>query len=215
MNPIPIVRPAIAFFAATLLSLAAHAAALDELHAFLSQTKTARGQFEQRTQPADAAKKGAAGGQVTSGTFEFLRPGRFRWAYTKPYDQLIVADGDHLYIFDKDLNQVTVKRLQGALPSSPASILFGTNDFERDFDVTDAGTRDGLAWISAKPKAKDTPFERIEIGFKDGLPAGMRLADSLGNLTTLSLKGVERNPQLDPGTFKFAPPAGADVLEDK
>jgi outer membrane lipoprotein carrier protein len=202
---------------ALLPSLPARAAALDELRSFLSQTKSARGQFEQSTTSIDAAKKEGAApkGQLTSGTFEFQRPGRFRWLYTKPYEQLIVADGEHLYIYDKDLNQVTVKRLQGALPSSPASILFGTNDFEHDFDVTDDGTRDGLAWILAKPKAKDTPFQQIQIGFKDGLPAAMRLSDSLGNLTVLSLKAIDRNPQLDPSEFKFAPPPGADVLEDR
>ena len=102
----------------------------------------------------------------------FQRPGKFRWTYEKPYEQLIVADGQRLVLFDKDLNQVTIKKLQASLPSSPASILFGSNEFEKEFEVSDAGARDGLEWIVAKPRAKDTTFERIEIGFRDGLPAG-------------------------------------------
>jgi len=208
--------PLAALACALVLPVAARANAIDELRSFLSKTTSARGEFEQRTDSSDAARQGGTvKGQVTSGRFQFLRPGRFRWTYTKPYEQLIVADGEHLYIYDKDLNQVTVKRLQGALPSSPASILFGTNDFEREFDVVDDGTRDGLAWISARPKAKDTPFERIQIGFRDGMPASMRLADSLGNLTVLTLRSVERNPDVDRSQFSFTPPPGADVLEDR
>ena len=125
----------------------------------------------------------------------FQRPGKFRWTYEKPYEQLIVADGQRLTLFDKDLNQATIRKLQAALPSSPASILFGSNDFEREFEVSDAGARDGLEWVRAKPRAKDTPFERIEIGFRDGLPGGMLLVDSFGNTTRLQFSKVERNPE--------------------
>jgi len=185
------------------------------LRAFLGQTHSARGTFEQRTTRAENGNAApGAKAQVSQGSFEFQRPGRFRWAYVKPYQQLIVADGEHLYLYDQDLNQVTVKPLQGALPSSPASILFGTNDFEREFDVADDGVRDGLAWILARPKAKDSPFERIQIGFRDGLPGAMRLTDSFGNLTVLTLDAIERNPNLDAARFKFTPPPGADVLQD-
>jgi len=200
----------LAALAASVAATHAQAAAIDELHAFLTQTTTARGHFDQSTQ------RGKGGSpQRSSGSFEFQRPGRFEWTYEKPYEQRIVADGEKLYFYDKDLNQVTVKRLSGALPSSPASILFGANDFEREFDVKDAGTRDGLSWIDAKPKAKDSPFDRIEIGFRDGLPASMRLTDTLGSATQLTLSAVEKNAKVDPANFRFTPPAGADVLEDK
>lgn len=191
-------------------------APLAELRAFLTQTTTARGAFEQRTTRADATAGAApARAQLSQGSFEFQRPGRFRWSYVKPYQQLIVSDGEHLYLYDQDLNQVTIKPLQGALPSSPASILFGTNDFEHEFEVSDDGVHDGLAWILARPRAKDTPFERIQIGFHDGLPGAMRLTDSFGNLTVLTLSAIERNPVLDPARFTFTPPPGADVLQDR
>jgi outer membrane lipoprotein carrier protein len=185
----------------------AHAGALDQLRTFLTQTTSARGEFVQRVIRNNAT-------QQSSGNFVFQRPGKFRWAYEKPYEQLIVADGQRLTMFDKDLNQATVRKLQAALPSSPASILFGSNDFEREFEVSDAGARDGMEWIRAQPRAKDTPFERIEIGFRDGLPGGMLLVDSFGNTTRLQFSKVERNPKLDADSFRFTPPKGADVLTE-
>jgi outer membrane lipoprotein carrier protein len=191
------------------LAAQAHAAAVDQLRSFLNDTASARGEFVQRV----SARTGASTPAVSSGRFEFQRPGRFRWSYEKPYEQLIVADGQKLVLFDKDLNQVTIRQLQASLPSSPASILFGSNDFEREFEVSDAGARDGLEWIVAKPRSKDTSFERIEIGFRDGLPAAMRLADNFGQQTQLTFSKVERNPKLAPDAFRLTPPKGADVIE--
>jgi outer membrane lipoprotein carrier protein len=193
------------------LAANAQAAALDQLRSFLTQTNSARGEFVQRVTPRQGAKPPTA----ASGQFVFQRPGKFRWTYEKTYEQLIVADGQRLVLFDKDLNQVTIKKLQASLPSSPASILFGSNEFEKEFDVSDAGVREGLEWIVAKPRAKDTTFERIEIGFRDGLPQAMLLADGFGQSTQLTFSKVERNPKLDADAFRFTPPKGADVLEDK
>ncbi len=206
-----LVRIAVAI--ACLIAAQAHAAALDQLRSFLTQTSSARGEFVQRVTPQQG--RGASKQPVASGHFVFQRPGKFRWVYQKPYDQLIVADGQRLVLYDKDLNQVTIKKLQASLPSSPASILFGSNEFEKEFEVSDAGARDGLEWIVAKPRAKDTTFERIEIGFRDGLPQAMVLADSFGQTTQLTFSNVERNPKLDADAFRFTPPKGADVLEDK
>jgi len=129
--------------------------------------------------------------------------------------EIIVADGGKLFLYDKDLNQVTVKTLAGAIPASPASILFGSDAFEKEFDVTDAGSRDRLEWVVARPRAKDSPFERIEIGFRDGLPAAMKLTDSFGQVSLLRFAKVERDPKVDAAQFRFTPPHGADVLEDK
>jgi outer membrane lipoprotein carrier protein len=187
----------------------AGAASMDQLRSFLTQTTSARGEFVQRV----SARAGKAQ-PVSSGTFVFQRPGKFRWSYDKPYEQLIVADGARLVLYDRDLNQVTVRKLGAALPSSPASILFGSNDFEKEFEVSDAGARDGLEWVQAKPRAKDSTFERIEIGFRDGLPQAMRLADNFGQVTQLTFAKVERNPKLDAGAFTFTPPKGADVLTE-
>jgi outer membrane lipoprotein carrier protein len=192
------------------LAAQAHAAAVDQLRSFLNDTASARGEFVQRV----SARTGASTPAVSSGRFEFQRPGRFRWSYEKPYEQLIVADGTRLVLYDKDLNQVTIRKLGTALPSSPASILFGSNDFEKEFEVSDAGVRDGLEWVLAKPRAKESTFARIEIGFRDGLPAAMRLADNFGQVTQLTFSKVERNPKLDAGAFSFTPPKGADVLTE-
>jgi outer membrane lipoprotein carrier protein len=191
----------------------AQAGGADQLRQFLTQTRTASGEFTQRVTGASA--KSPSKTQNTSGRFLFERPGKFRWVYEKPYEQVLVADGDKLFMFDKDLNQVTVKKIGTALPSSPASILFGTNEFDKEFEVKDAGTRDGLEWIDAKPRKKDTTFERIQLGFRDGLPAAMQLTDSFGQTTQLTFTKVERNAKVDAQSFKFTPPAGADVLEDK
>ena len=187
----------------------ADAASIDQLRSFLTQTTSARGEFVQRV----SSRAGSAQ-RVSSGSFVFQRPGKFRWSYDKPYEQLIVADGARLVLYDRDLNQVTVRKLGAALPSSPASILFGSNDFDREFEVSDAEPRDGLEWVLAKPRAKDSTFERIEIGFKDGLPRAMLLADNFGQVTQLTFGKVERNPKLDGAAFTFTPPKGADVLTE-
>jgi outer membrane lipoprotein carrier protein len=186
------------------------AGAVDALRAFLAQTKTARGEFTQQVSRGQTQAAPPSGG-----AFYFERPGKFRWVYARPYEQVLVADGARLYLYDKDLNQVTVKRIAAALPASPASILFGGADFERDFAVADGATRDGVDWLTATPRARDSQFERIEIGFRDGLPAAMVLADSFGQVSRLTFTRFERNPALDPALFRFVAPAGADVLEER
>ena len=193
-----------------LAALPARAGAVAALREFLAQTKSARGEFTQQV-----TRGQSAAAPPSSGTFYFERPGRFRWAYAKPYEQLLVADGERLFLYDKDLNQVTVKRISAALPASPAPSLFGGNEFERDFVGVDSGTRDGVAWLTATPRAKDTQFERIEIGFRDGAPAAMVLADSFGQVSRLNFVRFERNVRLDAALFRFTPPAGADVLEER
>ena len=191
----------------------------DQLHAFLAQTSSARGDFTQTTPgQRNVTSTGATTtGKpvVAQGSFEFQRPGRFRWVYARPYEQLIVSDGQHLFLYDKDLNQVTKKKLAGALPASPASILFGSNDFEHDFAVSDDGSADGVEWIRALPHAKDSLFERIRIGFADGLPVAMQLRDSFGQTTELRFEHVQRNPRLGAERFEYVPPKGVDVLEEQ
>ena len=197
--------------ASVLIALAgvqAHANAIDDLHAFATQTRTAKGNFTQHV-----VSRNQKASQPTSGDFVFARPGRFRWTYSKPYEQVLVADGDKLSIYDKDLNQVTVRKLGDALGGTPASILFGSNDLDKNFELKDAGVRDGVAWLEAKPKTRDTAFEKISIGFRNGELAAMELRDALGQVTLLDFSDVERNPKVDASTFKFTPPKGADVLQ--
>lgn len=210
------VRTGLRFLVAALLGMTvavAQASGIDQLRSFLSQTQSARGEFTQRVTGASA--KGGAPAAQSSGHFSFQRPGKFRWVYDKPYEQILVADGEKLFLFDKDLNQVTVKKLAAALPASPASILFGSATFERDFEVKEQGEREGVAWVLATPRKKDSPFERIAIGFRDGLPVAMRLEDTFGQTSTLAFAKFERNPKLDAAAFRFVPPKGADVLEDQ
>ncbi len=190
---------------------AAHASALAQFKSFAASTKAARGEFTQRQVKKTEVGKSAA---PSTGTFVFARPGKFIWTYVKPYEQLLQADGTDLYIYDKDLNQVTVKKLGDALGSSPAAILFGSNELEKNFTLTEAGTRDGLEWLNAVPKAKDSQFQQISIGLKDGTPAAMELRDSFGQTSLLSFTKFEKNPNLGAEQFKFVVPKGADVFKN-
>lgn len=190
----------------------ANASALDQFRSFVATTKAAKGEFTQRLVKADSAG-GTKMSNPSSGTFMFARPGKFIWTYQKPYEQLLQADGEKLYIYDKDLNQVTVKKLGNALGSSPAAILFGSNDLEKNFTLKEAGTKDGLEWLEATPKTKDTTFDHIGIGLKEGVPQAMELRDSFGQVSLLSFKKFDKNPAMTAEQFKFVVPKGADVFQ--
>jgi outer membrane lipoprotein carrier protein len=188
-------------------SAVAQAAALDRLDQFMSGTKSARGEFEQRIVGRDGRVV-----QESKGTLAFARPGKFRWSYAKPYPQQIVGDGTRVWIYDEDLNQVTVRKLDLALGSTPAALLAGNNDALKAFELKDIGTRDGLEWVEATPRDREGNFERIRIGFgPNGLDA-MELTDSFGQTTSLRITRLERNPTLDASLFTFTPPKGADVI---
>jgi outer membrane lipoprotein carrier protein len=196
------------------LPLIASASALDQFKSFVASTKSAKGEFTQRLAKRDDKNAGALKlSNASSGTFLFSRPGKFIWEYMKPYEQLLQADGDKLYIYDKDLNQVTVKKLGNALGSSPAAILFGSNDLEKNFNLKDAGVKEGIEWLQATPKARDTSFEQIGIGLRDGVPVAMELRDSFGQVSLLTFNKFEKNPPLAENHFKFVAPKGADVFQ--
>ena len=196
-----------------LLPSMSYASALEQFKLFVSATRTARGEFSQRLVKADSDSGSMRLSSASSGSFIFARPGKFIWTYQKPYEQLLQADGDKLYIYDKDLNQVTIRPLGNAIGSSPAAILFGSNDLEKNFTLSEAGTRDGIEWLQAIPKTKDTNFEKIGIGLKDGMPVAMELRDSFGQVSILSFTRFEKNPSLSPAQFRFVVPKGADVLQ--
>lgn len=187
----------------------ASAAALDQFKSFVASTQSARGEFTQ--QQLGKSKSGKAT-PASSGSFVFARPGKFIWTYRKPYEQVLQADGETLYIYDKDLNQVTTRKLGNALGSSPAAILFGSNKLDENFTLSEAGARDGMEWLNATPKAKDTSFEQISIGLKDGVPMAMELKDTFGQTSRLTFTNFQRNPQLGAQQFKFTAPQGADVV---
>ena len=202
-----------ALTAGLLIAGFAQASALEQFKSFVASTKAAKGEFVQR-QVKNTNGEAPKVSTPATGTFMFARPGKFIWTYLKPYEQVLQADGDKLYIFDKDLNQVTVKKLGDALGSSPAAILFGSNDLEKNFTLSEGGIKDGLEWLKAVPKAKDTAFEQIVIGLRDGLPVTMELKDSFGQTSVLSFKGIEKNPALTATSFKFVMPKGADVFNN-
>ena len=185
----------------------ANASGLAQLKAFVEGAKTGRTTFRQSVIP-----KGREQAQVSSGTFTFARPGRFRWSYEKPYEQLIVGDGAKLWIYDRDLNQVTTHKQDVSLGASPAALLSGDNTLDRNFEVVDAGASDGLEFVDAHPRAPESGVERVRIGFRDNLPRTMELHDTFGNVTTLTFDSFERNVKLDAAQFVFVPPKGADVV---
>lgn len=193
--------------AIALLSSVASASGTDQLKAFLNGARTGSTTFKQVV----AGRSGRIP-QESQGTFAFARPGKFRWSYEKPFAQLIVGDGEKLWIYDKDLNQVIVKKLDKALGATPAALLTGNDALETNFDLSDGGTTDGIEYVNAKPKTADTGFDSVRIGLKDNVPRVMELHDTFGQTTTLMFAAFERNPQLDASTFRFTPPAGADVV---
>jgi outer membrane lipoprotein carrier protein len=126
----------------------------------------------------------------------FSRPGKFRWTYDKPYYQLIVGDGERLWVYDRDLNQVSTKKLSAALGASPAALLAGDNALDKNFDLKEGGTADGIEWVDAQPKNQDAGFQFLRIGFVGEALRSMELTDSFGQVTTIAFEKFERNPQL-------------------
>ncbi|MBS0335303.1 MAG: outer membrane lipoprotein chaperone LolA [Proteobacteria bacterium] len=185
----------------------AQAGSLERFQAFIRTTQSARADFEQKVY--DRNKKLV---QESKGNFAFLRPGRFRWTFSKPYSQLIVGDGEKVWVYDEDLNQVTVRKLSSALGATPAALIAGNADIEQAFVLTDAGEADGLQWLDAKPREKEAGFERIRMGFGLAGIDAMELVDQFGQTTLLKFSNLQRNPKLDAGTFRFTPPKGADLL---
>jgi chaperone LolA len=190
------------------LPFAAHAGAIEKLKAFIAATHSAQANFTQVVLDQNGKRM-----QSASGVMQFQRPGRFRWTYQKPYEQIIVGDGAKFWLYDKDLNQVTVKKLDAALGSSPAALLAGSNEIERGFVLKEAGMREGLEWLQAAPKGQDSSFSAVLMAFDEqsGLVA-MELNDTFGHKTVLRFSAMQRNPKLSAQQFQFAPPVGADVI---
>ncbi len=195
---------------AALLLLSAPASAatgVAQLNEFFNGLKTLKADFQQTVADAQFATP-----QSATGTLAISRPGKFRWDYREPYQQLIVADGKKVWIYDVDLEQVTVKSLGETLGNTPALLLSSDEPLERNFSLKDLGDQDGLAWVELDPKDSDVSFSRIRLGFNGGVLRKMELLDNLGQTTLLSFKKVQRNPSLDAGLFRFAPPQGVDIF---
>ncbi len=185
---------------------------IEDLTTFLKTTQTATGSFEQTVYSRGEEQKNQAG----SGDFSFLRPGCFRWHYRAPFEEVMVSDGKTLWLYDKELEQVTVKRLTAALPATPASLLFGNNDFHKDFNVKNLDTEgDDFHWIVATPKDEASTFSEVRIAFKGAKPVKMQLEDNFGQETRLVFTQIETNVPMKAKDFHFEPSKGVEVLEDK
>jgi len=190
-----------------LACLPAEAAGLAQLRAFLDQTKTAQGAFRQTV-----ASKTRPQAKDSGGTFAFARPGKFRWTYDAPFEQLIVGDGTRVWVYDRDLHQVIVRKLDVALGATPAALLAGDNALEKNFTLTEGAAAGDLEYVDAVPKTTESQFTKVRIGFRDNLPRAMELTDAFGQITVLRFTTIERNPTLAPSLFHFDAPAGADVV---
>ena len=195
---------------AALVASSAFAGARDELKSFTTGLKGLDGQFTQQVHDGNGKLKETSSGQVS-----LSAPRLFRWEYTKPYPQLIVADGSKVWIYDPDLQQVTVREQGAEEQNTPLSALIDPGKLDQQFNVKEAGTADGLQWLALTPKnGGEASFESARLGFgKEGL-ARMEVTDAVGQRTTLSFSGWKRNPAFASGTFKYTPGKGVDVIGD-
>ena len=188
---------------------------LESLENFVKTVKTGRAEFTQVV--TSPPKEGQAVRSKTStGSFEFQRPSKFRFVYRKPFEQSIVADGQTLWLYDADLNQVTARKQSQVLGSTPAALIASAPDLRAlraDFDLQPAPEKDGMQWVVATPKTKDGQLQNVRIGFKGGVELGaLEITDSFGQRSVMSFSKVEVNPALAAESFQFKPPAGADVV---
>ena len=199
----------LAMLIGSLIALPARAGSIEKLHAFIEQTRSAKANFSQEVIDSNGSVQ-----QQASGTVQFQRPGKFRWTYDKPYEQVIVGDGEKLWIYDKDLNQVTRRNLDKALGSSPAALLAGADDVDRYFSLNAVGVKKKLDWLEVKPYDEDSLFEKVRMGFRGNALEVMELHDHFGQKTTITFSNMQRNPKTPPDLYTFTVPKGADVVTE-
>ncbi|MDR3426361.1 outer membrane lipoprotein chaperone LolA [Silvimonas sp.] len=185
----------------------AHADGISDLKQFLGNTHSLKAQFTQ-----SVTGKGKA--QVSSGVVAIMIPGKFRWEYQKPYQQLIVGDAKEVWLYDQDLKQATSKNVANALESSPAALLAGDAAWEKNYTLKALPDQDGLAWLEATPKRDDSSFEHIRLGLANGQIQRMDLFDKFGQTTQIRFSQIMSNPKLDTGLFHFTPPKDVDVVRE-
>lgn len=203
---------------APFVAMGAWADGLQSLETFVKTVTSGRADF---TQVVTAPAKGGqvARTKTSSGTFEFSRPNRFRFVYRKPFEQTIVADGQTLWLYDVDLNQVTARKQASVLGSTPAALIAAAPDLralQAEFSLDPAADKNGLEWLVATPKNKDGQLQSVRVGFKAGASmaslAALEILDNFGQLSVLTFGHVEVNPALPASTFVFKPPAGSDLI---
>ena len=177
------------------------------LNEFFTQTQTIRGNFVQRVVDTEGQLV-----QESRGTVELLRPGRFRWEYLSPFSQLIVADGQYLWIYDKELEQATVKQIDKVFGNAPIMLLSETRAVEEDFIVEGAEVQDDLVWLTLRPIVDDTDFNRVMFGLDDAGLKRLVLNDQFGQRTMIKFENLIFNDKIPPSTFRFEVPPGVDVI---
>ena len=207
-------KPIIAALAA-FAAFAAHASGLDALEAFIKNARSGRANF---TQVVTAPAKGEQPPRVrnSSGSFEFTRPNKFRFDYKKPFEQLIVADGTTLWLYDTDLKQVTARKQEAVLGATPAAVIASAPDLatlKKDFDLQASPDKDGLQWVAATPKNKDGQLRSMLLGFRGNELARLDITDSFGQVSQITFDRMELNAAVPAERFQFKPPAGAAVVK--
>ncbi len=206
-------------FSSVALSQDSRPNGVEQLRQFVKTVQSAQGEFAQQqmrtpkpNEPQDKLKLI----RQTSGQFIFQRPGKFVWDTQKPYEQKLIADGKQLLIWDKDLNQLTIRSANQALAASPAAILFGESALDAQFELEDGGSKTDLQWVNLQPKLKpgqgDLPYTKIAIGMAAGLPKALELADGFGSVVLVVFNQMQINPKIEPSRFQFKAPPGAEVL---
>ena len=200
-------RLGLALAAALAAPLASAADPVETLRSFVRDVKSGHAEFTQTVTSPDGTRK-----KTSSGSFDFARPNRFRFAYAKPFEQTIVADGEKVWIYDRDLNQASSRRIGQALGATPAALLAG-GSLDKDFDLANLPAKDGLEWAEAKPKAKEGAFQSVRVGFRGKDLAALEIVDSFGQKSLLRFEAFAANVPIAAETFRFTLPAGADLIE--
>ena len=213
ITSVPVTR-AIAIILIAITPVLVRAGGLESLENFLRMTKSGRAEFTQlvTAPPKDGV---LARAKASGGSFEFSRPNRFRFIYRKPFEQTIVADGQTLWLYDVDLNQVTARKQAQALGATPAALIASAADLralQNDFVLADAPDRDGLQWVLATPKARDGQLQSVRVGFRGAELAVLEMLDSFGQRSVLTFSSFQSNVAIEAASFQFKPPAGADVI---
>lgn len=193
----------------------AQAGALQSLEQFIQGAKSGRAEFTQVvTSPAKTGQGARA--RNSTGTFEFQRPNRFRFEYRKPFEQTLVADGQTLWLHDKDLNQVTQRRQAQVLGSTPAALIASSSDLaslQRDFELQELPDAGGLQWVQATPKSKEGQVTNVKIGFRGPELAALDIVDGFGQRSQITFNNFQLNAGVGADAFRFVPPKGVDVVQ--
>jgi outer membrane lipoprotein carrier protein len=189
------------------LPLLVQAGAIEDLQAFLNETQSFQAQFRQTISNRQGVQA-----QESFGVLSIVRPGKLRWEVSKPHPQLVVGNNEKVWVYDPELEQVTIRRNDLNSGDSPAALLAGRSALEKNFTLSEDGESDGLHWVEAVPRASDSNFEKIRIGLAGKTLRAMALHDNFGQVTRIYFSKAERNPKLPASLFTFTPPAGADVI---